>query len=228
MIAYRAETALASIVREKLARTDDARSLLRDLFCSEADLVPDLQQGVLRVHVHPMSNPRSNRESLICWNISTRPSSPIPSPICDSSTRSPVSPKRPTWPHIKIRQIRRSEGGPDIPAIHDGCSDFARSRGCRHIAGSTTPRAGGVGTARFTSLAPLRRRAARGFSVHRIRPWPQRRFLRGWSTVFLKPPISCSSRKDGLSDGYGPCSTTSGPRLLMSRCPSSTGAQHGA
>jgi hypothetical protein len=61
MIAYRAETALASIVREKLVRTDDARSLLRDLFRSEADLVPDLEQQVLRVHVHPMSNPRSNR-----------------------------------------------------------------------------------------------------------------------------------------------------------------------
>jgi hypothetical protein len=32
MIAYRAETAMASIVRESLslARTDDARSLLRD------------------------------------------------------------------------------------------------------------------------------------------------------------------------------------------------------
>jgi hypothetical protein len=41
-------------------------------------------------------------------------------------------------------------------------------------------------------------------------------------------PISCSSRKAGLSDGYGPCSTTSGPRLLMGRCPSSTGAQHGS
>ena len=61
MIAYRAETALASIMREKLARTDDARSLLRDLFRSEADLVPDLEQGVLRVHVHPMPNPRSDR-----------------------------------------------------------------------------------------------------------------------------------------------------------------------
>jgi hypothetical protein len=61
MIAYRAETALASIVRENLARTDDARSLLRDLFRSEADLVPDLEQEVLRVDVHPMSNPRSNR-----------------------------------------------------------------------------------------------------------------------------------------------------------------------
>jgi hypothetical protein len=61
MIAYRAETAMASIVRESLARTDDARSLLRDLFRSEADLVPDVEQQVLRVHVHPMSNPRSNR-----------------------------------------------------------------------------------------------------------------------------------------------------------------------
>jgi transposase len=60
MIAYRAETAMASIVRESLVRTDDARSLLRDLFCSEADLLPDLEQQILRVQVHPMSNPRSN------------------------------------------------------------------------------------------------------------------------------------------------------------------------
>ena len=48
-------------MREKLARTDDTRSLLRDLFRSEADLVPDLELKVLRVDVHPMSNPRSNR-----------------------------------------------------------------------------------------------------------------------------------------------------------------------
>lgn len=61
LVAYRAETAMASIVRESLARTDDARSLLRDLFRSEADLEPDVEREVLRVHVHPMSNPRSNR-----------------------------------------------------------------------------------------------------------------------------------------------------------------------
>ncbi len=61
MIAYRAETAMASIVREAMARTDDGRSLLRDLFRSEADLLPDLEHGLLRVQVHPMSNPRSNR-----------------------------------------------------------------------------------------------------------------------------------------------------------------------
>ena len=41
LIAYRAETALVSVVREKLARGDDARSLLRDLFRTEADLCPD-------------------------------------------------------------------------------------------------------------------------------------------------------------------------------------------
>ena len=61
MIAYRAETAMAAIVREELAREDDARTLLRDLFRSEADLLPDTTQGVLEVRVHSMSNPRSNR-----------------------------------------------------------------------------------------------------------------------------------------------------------------------
>ena len=61
MIAYRAETAMMAIVREKLARQDDARALLRDLFRSEADLLPDTAKEVLEVRVHPMSNPRSNR-----------------------------------------------------------------------------------------------------------------------------------------------------------------------
>ena len=111
MIAYRAETAMASIVRESLARTDDARSLLRDLFRSEADLLPDAEQQILRVHVHPMSNPRSNRELLICWTTSMRLSSPILGPTSSWSTRSPVNPKVQTRPHIKIPQIRRSEAG---------------------------------------------------------------------------------------------------------------------
>ena len=61
MIAYRAETAMAAIVREELARPDDARSVLRDLFRSEADLLPDVDHHCLYVQVHPMSNPRSNR-----------------------------------------------------------------------------------------------------------------------------------------------------------------------
>jgi prepilin-type processing-associated H-X9-DG protein len=61
LIAYRAETALATIMREALARQDDARSLLRDLFRVEADLSVDTKSGVLTIGVHPMANPRSNR-----------------------------------------------------------------------------------------------------------------------------------------------------------------------
>ena len=61
LIAYRAETAMTAIVREQFAREDDARSLVRDLFRSEADLSPDTQAGVLKVGVHAMANPRSNR-----------------------------------------------------------------------------------------------------------------------------------------------------------------------
>ena len=82
MIAYRAETAMASIVREKLARTDDGRSLLRDLFRSEADLLPDLEQQVycvcrsIRCRTHGPTE-----RSRICWSISTRPSSRILAPI---------------------------------------------------------------------------------------------------------------------------------------------------
>ena len=41
------------------------------------------------------------------------------------------------------------QGGPDIPAVHDGCFHCVGSHGCRHLAGSTTPRAGRVG--RLTS-----------------------------------------------------------------------------
>jgi transposase/predicted nucleic acid-binding Zn-ribbon protein len=61
MIAYRAETAMVNIVREELAREDDARSLIRDLYQSAADILPDLDAGVLTIQVHHMANPRSNR-----------------------------------------------------------------------------------------------------------------------------------------------------------------------
>jgi hypothetical protein len=61
MIAYRAETAMVGIVREVLVREDDARSLIRDLMRTEADLSPDLAAGTLTIRVHPMANPRNNR-----------------------------------------------------------------------------------------------------------------------------------------------------------------------
>jgi predicted nucleic acid-binding Zn-ribbon protein len=56
MVAYRAETAMVQMAREKMRREDDARSLLRALYHTEADLVPDEQAGTLTVRVHHQAN----------------------------------------------------------------------------------------------------------------------------------------------------------------------------
>ena len=56
MIAYRSETAMANLLRETIARPDEVRSLLRSLYSSEADLIPDHQQGTLTVQLHHLAN----------------------------------------------------------------------------------------------------------------------------------------------------------------------------
>lgn len=61
LVAYRAETALSTIVREELTHADEARALIRDLFRSDADIHPDEANGVLEVRLHTLANPRSNR-----------------------------------------------------------------------------------------------------------------------------------------------------------------------
>jgi hypothetical protein len=60
MIAYRAETAMVQIIREKMTRHDDARSLLRAIYQTEADLVPDQQAKTLTVRLHPLANASSD------------------------------------------------------------------------------------------------------------------------------------------------------------------------
>ena len=55
MIAYRAETSLALLLREHLARPDDARALLRQIFTNEADLVPDPIARTLTAHLHNLT-----------------------------------------------------------------------------------------------------------------------------------------------------------------------------
>ena len=56
MVAYRAESAMAQMAREKMRREDDARSLLRALYTTEADLLPDENAGTLKVRVHHQAN----------------------------------------------------------------------------------------------------------------------------------------------------------------------------
>jgi hypothetical protein len=57
LIAYRAETALVLVAREKLTRSDDARSLVREVLSSAADLHPDLEGKTLTVRLHRLASP---------------------------------------------------------------------------------------------------------------------------------------------------------------------------
>jgi len=61
MIAYRAETAMAISLREHLKRPDEARRLLRALYTTEADLIPDPQAGTLTVRLHHSANAATDR-----------------------------------------------------------------------------------------------------------------------------------------------------------------------
>jgi hypothetical protein len=59
LVAYRAETAMAQVLREVLpkGRQGEERRLLQSLYASEADLIPDTQAGTLTVRLHYPANP---------------------------------------------------------------------------------------------------------------------------------------------------------------------------
>jgi hypothetical protein len=60
MIAYRAETAMANILKSKMNRTDDARALLRQIYKTEADIYPDEDSKLLIIKLHSLTNKVSN------------------------------------------------------------------------------------------------------------------------------------------------------------------------
>ena len=55
LVAYRAETALAHLARDKMHRLEDGRSLIRQVFRTEVDLIPDPQNKTLTVRLHPLT-----------------------------------------------------------------------------------------------------------------------------------------------------------------------------
>ena len=55
MVCYRAETGMAEVLREKLVRDDDARSLVRQIYQTEVDLIPDLEAKTLTVRLHHLT-----------------------------------------------------------------------------------------------------------------------------------------------------------------------------
>jgi hypothetical protein len=61
MIAYRAETAMVGLLRPHLAKEEEARALIRELFVSSADLRPSSEQDTLCVRIHRMACPAHDR-----------------------------------------------------------------------------------------------------------------------------------------------------------------------
>lgn len=61
MIAYRAETAMAMLMTGPAIDTAAARRLLQDLFATEADMMPDLENRRLLVSVHRGSRPAADQ-----------------------------------------------------------------------------------------------------------------------------------------------------------------------
>ena len=75
MVAYRAETAMANSLREHLKRPDEARRLLRALYTTEADLLPDPDAGTLTIfrgwgslhRVSPVTGARSRLVAVLSY-----------------------------------------------------------------------------------------------------------------------------------------------------------------
>ena len=57
MIAYRAETAMVTLLRRYLNKEDEARALVRELFVSSADIEPDDFGKTLTIKIHRMASP---------------------------------------------------------------------------------------------------------------------------------------------------------------------------
>lgn len=60
MIAYRAETTLVQLARERMSRVDDARQLIASLVQREADIELNEKAGTLTVRIHHSANHASD------------------------------------------------------------------------------------------------------------------------------------------------------------------------
>ncbi len=61
MIAYRAETAMVGLITGPTVNSSDARSLLQNLFITDADILPDPENKQLNIRLHSASRPAANR-----------------------------------------------------------------------------------------------------------------------------------------------------------------------
>jgi prepilin-type processing-associated H-X9-DG protein len=56
MVSYRAETAMANALQEKMSHPNEARTLLRAIYTTEADIQPNAKEKTLTVRLHQLAN----------------------------------------------------------------------------------------------------------------------------------------------------------------------------
>ena len=56
MIAYRSETAMGNVLREKMTNPNEHRSVLKAIYQNEVDIIPDYEKGRLTVSLHHLAN----------------------------------------------------------------------------------------------------------------------------------------------------------------------------
>ena len=61
MIAYRAETSMGNLLKDETTDMASARRLLQDLYVTEADILPQPENGRLLVRIHNASRPSANK-----------------------------------------------------------------------------------------------------------------------------------------------------------------------
>ena len=72
MLAYRSETAMFNLMQEHYSNAKkEGRALLREIFCSDADLQPDYNNNTLTISIHSLSTPRANHALLKLCEIMT-------------------------------------------------------------------------------------------------------------------------------------------------------------
>jgi hypothetical protein len=70
MIAYRAETSMANVIRNDMVRKDEARSIIRQIFSRDANLIPDKQNKILAIELHNLTNLYEDKlAQIICQNL---------------------------------------------------------------------------------------------------------------------------------------------------------------
>jgi hypothetical protein len=75
MLAYRAESTLYNVLPQFYANAyKDGRQLLKEIFSSDADFIPDFENNIIKVRLHSLSTPRDNRAAMkLCEFLNKNP-----------------------------------------------------------------------------------------------------------------------------------------------------------